>query len=61
MCSTRNEKTIDVFTSTGESLVTIGPRLSNGVELDDPRDIAVDGSGRLYIADRGLDAILILE
>ena len=57
----RSEKIIDVFKSTGESLVTIGPVLSNGVELDDPRDIAVDDSGRLYIADRGLDTILILE
>ena len=57
----RSEKIIDVFSSTGESLITIGPKLVNGIELDDPVDIAVDHTGRLYIADRGLDAILILE
>jgi len=57
----RSEKTIDVFSATGEFLVTIGPKLFNAVELDDPLDIAVDHTGRLYIADRGLDAILVLE
>jgi hypothetical protein len=31
------------------------------VELRDPRDIAVDGSGRLLIADRRLSAIIVIE
>lgn len=57
----RDEKTIDVFTPAGQSVMTIGPQLIGDVELDDPRDIAIDDTGRLYIADRGLDAILILE
>ena len=54
-------KTIDIYTSDGTVVTTIGPVLFNGVELDDPRDIAVDSTGRLFIADRGLDAILVLE
>ena len=32
-----------------------------GIELKSPRDISVDGSGRIYIADRDLKAFLVIE
>ena len=40
---------------------TLGPILPGGVELRDPRDIAVDAAGRVLIADRGLSAIIVIE
>ena len=57
----RDENQIHVFSPTGEPMLVLGPQLPGGVELRDPRDLAVDGSGRLYIADRGTDTIVILE
>ena len=57
----RDAKQIHVFSPTGELLWRLGPQLLGGVELRDPRDLAVDGSGRLYIADRGAKTIVVLE
>ena len=57
----RDENEIHVFSQTGQPLEVLGPQLPDGVELKDPRDLAVDGTGRLYIADRGADTIVILE
>ena len=57
----RDANEIHVFSQTGQPLLVLGPRLPGGVELRDPRDVAVDGTGRLYIADRGADSIVILE
>ena len=50
-----------MFSQTGQPLEVLGPQLPGGVELRDPRDLAVDGTGRLYIADRGTGTIVILE
>jgi len=57
----RGAKRIDVFDPDGGILWTVGPRLPGGVELDDPRDIAVDGSGQILIADRGLGVVVVLQ
>lgn len=55
----RDGKTVDVYDDEGERIQRVGPALGGGVQLRDPRDIAVDGAGRLYIADRAAAAILV--
>ena len=57
----RDAKMIDVFSPEGELLWQLGPQLPGGIELKSPRDIGVDGSGRIYIAARELKAFLVLE
>lgn len=57
----RDAKLIDVYSNQGTHLTRLGPTVAGGGSLDDPRDIAVDGSGRIYIADRGRSAIVVLE
>ncbi len=57
----RGANQIHVFSQTGQPLLVLGPQLPGGVVLRDPRDLAVDGTGRLYIADLGADTIVILE
>jgi hypothetical protein len=57
----RDAKQIEVFGPDGSRRAQIGPSFPGGLELRDPRDIAVDGSGRLYIADRGLGAVMMLQ
>ncbi len=57
----RGNKRIDVFDADGGILWSLGPVLPGGVELDDPRDIAVDGSGRIFVADRGLSVLVVIE
>ena len=57
----RDENEIHVFSQTGQPLEVLGPELPGGVVLRDPRGLAVDGTGRLYIADRGAATIVILE
>ena len=57
----RDDKRIDVFSSEGARLARLGPGLPGGRRLDDPRDLAVDGSGRIYVADRGSSVVVILE
>ena len=57
----RDAKRIDVFDPEGGIRWSLGPVLPGGVELRDPRDLAVDGAGRLLIADRGLSSVVIVE
>ena len=57
----RGNKKIDVFDPEGGILWSLGPVLPGGVELNDPRDIAVDGSGRIFIADRRLTTLVVIE
>jgi DNA-binding beta-propeller fold protein YncE len=57
----RGNRQIEIFDPELGAGWTLGPVLPGGVELRDPRDIAVDGSGRLLIADRRLSAIIVIE
>lgn len=57
----RDARRIEVFGPDGARRASIGPDLPGGLTLRDPRDIAIDGSGRLFIADRGLDTITMLQ
>jgi TolA-binding protein len=55
------ENTIEVRDAAGEQIGEIGPVLPGGIELRSPEDVAVDGSGRLYVVDSRLAQLLILE
>ena len=57
----RDAKTVEVFDAGGNLRWQLGPQLPGGIELKSPRDIGVDGSGRIYIADRSLKAFLVVE
>ena len=57
----RDLKRIDVFDPDGGILWTLGPTLPGGLQLDDPRDLAVDAGGRILVADRGLGAVVVIE
>jgi tetratricopeptide (TPR) repeat protein len=52
---------VTVADRTGEVLATVGPALPDGPTLTDPRDLAVDGAGRLFVSDAKLGAVLVLE
>ena len=49
-----------VYDRDGGRLEALGPALPGGLELRRPHDVAVDDSGRIYIADRRL-GIVVLE
>ncbi len=57
----RDLKRIDVFDPDGGIRWSLGPVLPGGVELDDPRDLAVDAGGRILVADRGLSVVVVIE
>lgn len=57
----RGRKTIDVHDSDGGRLHRLGPVLPGGVEMRDPRDLAVDGSGQVYVADRRQSVVLVIR
>ena len=50
-----------MFDPDGGILWTLGPVLPGGVEFGDPRDLAVDASGRILVADRRLKAVVVIE
>ena len=57
----RGQENIKIYDSDGELVTTIGPTLANGIELRKPQDLAIDGRGRLFIADEGLKGVVVLE
>ncbi len=57
----RRAKKIDVFDAEGVNRWSMGPVLPGGVELRDPRDVAVDGQGRVYVADRNLSVVVMIQ
>jgi hypothetical protein len=57
----RASNQIDVRTSGGVKIATLGPVLPGGIELKSPEDIAVDAFGRILIADSRLEAPVVLE
>lgn len=57
----RGERQVLVYDRQGRVRHRVGPNLDGGVELRDPRDISVDGSGRLFIADTKLPFVVLLD
>ncbi|MCP4657011.1 MAG: hypothetical protein GY856_16490 [bacterium] len=57
----RDTRQVEVFDPGGQRLTRVGPQLGAGVELRQPVDLAVDGSGRLFIADSKLPFVVMLD
>ena len=57
----RGRRQIHHYDMNGTLKTTVGPVLGDGVELRDPRDVAVDGSGRLFVADAKLPFVAVLD
>ena len=57
----RGSRTVLVYDADGQRLDSLGPQLGGGIELRSPVDLAVDGSGRLFIADEKLPFVAVLE
>jgi hypothetical protein len=52
---------IEVFDTQGSRLESLGPALPGGTVLAEPRDLAVDGAGRIFVADAELAAVVVVE
>ncbi|MCB1035854.1 MAG: hypothetical protein KDD47_18685, partial [Acidobacteria bacterium] len=57
----RGSASIDVWSPGGKKLVSVGPVLPGGIELRNPLDLSLDASGRLYVVDSRLEAVVVLE
>ena len=57
----RGQRAVELYDAGGTLLDRIGPSLGGGIELRNPTDVAVDGSGRLFIADAKLPFIVVME
>ncbi|MEM8962781.1 MAG: hypothetical protein AAGD38_14945 [Acidobacteriota bacterium] len=52
---------VEMWDASGRLLMRLGPNLPGGIELRDPVDIAVDGAGRVYLADEDLTHLVVLD
>ncbi len=57
----RGQRMVEVYDPNGQRLESLGPGLGGGLELRTPVDLAVDGSGRLFLADEKLPFLVVLE
>lgn len=57
----RGNRRIEIYDAQGKLKGAAGPSLGGGIELKDPQDLAVDGSGRLVLTDRKLPFVVVLE
>ncbi len=57
----RGNRTVEMFNAAGKRLARLGPSLGGGIELRRPVDLAVDGSGRVFIADTDLPFVVLLD
>lgn len=57
----RGGRRVAVHAPDGRLLAELGPDLGQGIELRSPVDIAVDGSGRLFIADTKLPFLVMID
>lgn len=55
------EKQVLVYDPEGNRIAVLGPVLSANIELRSPNDIAVDGMGRIFIAEGRLDTVVALD
>jgi len=57
----RDARTVDVYDRDGVPIQSLGPVLPGGLELRGPRDLTVDGEGRIYVADRSLPGVVLIQ
>ncbi len=57
----RGHRTVEMFNAAGKRQARLGPQLGAGIELKKPVDLAVDGSGRVFIADSDLPFVVMLD
>ncbi len=57
----RGNRSVEMFDNAGRKQASLGPSLGGGIELRNPLDVAVDGSGRVFIADSKLPFIVLLD
>ena len=57
----RGQRTVEMWNVAGKRQAKIGPSLGGGIELRKPVDLAVDGSGRVFIADSDLSFVVMLD
>ncbi len=57
----RGQRTVEMWNAAGQRQARLGPQLGGGIELRKPVDLAVDGSGRVFIADNDLPFIVMLD
>ncbi len=57
----RSNRSVEMFDPAGRLQARVGPELGGGIELRSPVDLAVDGSGRLFIADAKLPFVVLLD
>ncbi len=57
----RGHRTVEMWNADGKLLVRRGPQLGGGIELRKPLDLAVDGAGRVLIADQDLPFLVMLD
>jgi len=57
----RGNRTVEVYDAAGRKQAELGPDLGGGIELRNPVDVAVDGNGRVFIADEKLPFLVVLE
>lgn len=57
----RDARTVSVYDRDGQPIQVLGPVLPGGLALDSPRDLSVDGEGRIYVADRNLPAVVLIQ
>ena len=50
-----------VYSQDGAEVGALGPYLPGGIELRAPNDIAVDGMGRVFIAEGRMETVLVVE
>lgn len=57
----RDTGRIDVLSGDFAQITSVGPDLPGGIQLDGPEDLAVDGTGRILVADPKLQAVVVVE
>ncbi|MEL7060588.1 MAG: tetratricopeptide repeat protein [Acidobacteriota bacterium] len=55
------QRTVTLYDRRGRQIEVFGPNLGDGIELRKPRDVAVDASGRLLIADASTPFLIVLD
>ncbi len=57
----RGERRLTIFDPQGQPQVSLGPELTGELALRNPVDVAVDGHGRVYIADAKLPFLVLVQ